>query len=120
MELRAAPNAGDRLVSASSDAAGAVEIHNHIMEGNVARMRRVDGVPVPAGGTAVLAPGGYHVMLMDLKGPLKEGESVKLKLGFEKAGELEVEAKVRPLGASGAKSGDGAGAKSGGSTHKGH
>jgi copper(I)-binding protein len=86
------------------------EIHNHIMEGNVAKMRRVDSIPVPDGGSVTLQPGGYHIMLMDLKGPLKAGDTVKLKLKFEKAGEMEVDAKVQPIGASKSKAGMDAGA----------
>lgn len=101
MQLKAAAGAADKLVAAAVDpaVAGVVEIHNHIMEGGVARMRRVEAIPVPAGGSVALAPGGYHVMLMELKSPLKAGDSIRLKLRFEKAGEIEVEAKVRPIGA---------------------
>lgn len=110
MELKAAAGAADKLLSASSGAAGVTEIHNHIMEGGVARMRRVDAIAVAAGGSVMMKPGGYHVMLMDLKGPLKAGETIQLKLLFETAGEITVDAKVRPIGASGAGSGSGSGA----------
>lgn len=99
MELKAEKGAADKLLSASSPAAGTVEIHNHIMEGDIAKMRRVDFVPVPDGGSVTMEPGGYHVMLMDLKGQLKAGETIKLRLKFEKAGEMEVDAKVQPIGA---------------------
>ena len=81
--------------------AGAAELHNHIMENGIARMRRVDAIDVPAGNSVTLKPGGYHLMLTDLKAPLKEGDLVKLTLVFEKAGEIEVEATVGPLGAMG-------------------
>ena len=110
MVLQAAPGAGDTLISASSPVAGVTEIHNHIMDGGIARMRRVDGITVPAGGSVALAPGGYHVMLMDLKAPLMADATIKLKLVFQKAGEVEVDAKVRPIGAHGAGSGSGAAA----------
>lgn len=60
-------------------------------------MRKVDQIPVSAGGTTELAPGGYHVMLMDLVNPLEPGQSVALTLTFEKAGELTVNAEVRAL-----------------------
>jgi copper(I)-binding protein len=100
-EIKAAAGKGDRLVAASSPVAGSVEIHNHIMEGGVARMRRVDAIPVAGGKSIVLAPSGYHVMLMDLKGPLKEGDLLKLTLVFEKAGQIEVDATVEPVGAMG-------------------
>ena len=101
LEMKAAKGHSDRLVSASSPVAGSVEIHNHIMEGGVVRMRRVDGIALGAGKSVVLAPGGYHVMLMDLKQPLKEGDLLRLTLVFEKAGPIEVEATVEPIGAKG-------------------
>lgn len=99
LELKAAAGAGDRLVSAASTAAGTVEIHEHVNEGGVMKMRRVDGLAVPAGGSVTLKPGGYHLMLMDLKRPLKQGDKLQLTLTFEKAGTLSVEGPVAPLGA---------------------
>jgi copper(I)-binding protein len=101
LEMRAAAGRGDRLVGARSPAAGAVELHTHIMEGGIARMRRVDAIAIGPGASVVLKPGGYHLMMMDLKAPLKEGDLVKLTLVFEKAGEIEVEATVEPIGAAG-------------------
>jgi copper(I)-binding protein len=101
LEVRAAPGRGDRLVAARSPVAGSVEIHSHVMERGIAKMRRVDAVAVPAGKSVVLKPGGYHVMLMDLKQPLKEGDLLNLTLVFEKAGPIEVEATVEPIGATG-------------------
>jgi copper(I)-binding protein len=101
LEIKAAEGTGDRLIAARSPAAGAAELHNHIMEKGIARMRRVDAIAVPAGKSVVLKPGGYHLMLGDLKAPLKEGDLLKLTLVFEKAGEIEVEATVEPLGAMG-------------------
>ncbi len=108
LQLKAAAGVDDKLLSVSSSVAGVTEIHNHIMDGNIARMRRVDAIPVPAGGGIVMQPGGYHIMLMELKGPLKAGDTFKLKLTFEKSGEIEVDAKVRPIG-SGGGSGSGSG-----------
>ena len=64
-------------------------------------MRRVEGIALGAGKSVVLKPGGYHVMLMQLKQPLKEGDLVKLTLVFEKAGPIEVDATVEPVGATG-------------------
>jgi copper(I)-binding protein len=101
LEIKAAAGTSDRLVAVKSPAAGAAELHNHIMEKGIARMRRVDAIAVPAGKSVVLKPGGYHLMLTDLKAPLKEGDLLKLTLVFEKAGEIEVEATVEPLGAMG-------------------
>ena len=101
LQIKAAAGRSDRLVAVRSPAAGAAELHNHIMENGIARMRRVDAIAVPAGKSVTLKPGGYHLMLTDLKAPLKEGDLLKLTLVFEKAGEIEVEATVEPLGAMG-------------------
>jgi hypothetical protein len=101
LEMRAAAESGDRLIAAKSPVAGAAELHSHIMENGIARMRRVDAIVVPAGKSVTLRPGGYHLMLTDLKAPLKEGDLLKLTLVFEKAGEIEVEATVEPIGATG-------------------
>jgi periplasmic copper chaperone A len=101
LEMKAAKGHADRLVAARSPVAGSVELHNHIMEGGIARMRRVDAIRLAAGTSVVLKPGGYHVMLMDLNQPLKEGDLLKMTLVFEKAGEIEVEATVEPMGATG-------------------
>ena len=74
---------GGKLVSAASPVAGVVEIHEMSMEGNVMKMRAVAGVDLPAGKSVELKPGGYHVMLMDLKQQAKVGESVALTLVIE-------------------------------------
>jgi len=101
LEIKAAPGQGDRLIAVRSPIAGSAEMHTHIMDGGVVRMRRVDAIALPGGKSVVLKPGGYHLMLMDLKAPLKEGDLLKLTLVFEKAGELEIEATVEPIGAKG-------------------
>ena len=101
LEIREAEGTDDRLLSVSSPVAGRAELHTHIMDGDVMRMRRIDGVTLKPGGSVVLTPHGDHVMLMDLKQPLKEGDLVKLTLTFEKAGPVEVEATVEPIGATG-------------------
>jgi len=89
------------LVDAASPAAKIVEIHEMKMEGGMMKMSAVDKLPLPAGKAVELKPGGYHVMLMDLVQPLKEGDTVPLKLTFEdKAGRkqtLEVKAQVKAL-----------------------
>jgi len=94
---------GGRLVSASSPAAGVVEIHEMAMDGSTMRMRAVPAVELPAGKAVSFKPGGYHVMLMDLKGPLKAGDAVALTLVVEgkdgKKESIEVKAPVRALGA---------------------
>lgn len=81
----------DRLIAAASARAGIVELHTHIMDGGIARMRRVEAVEIAPGATVTFQPGGLHVMLMGLTAPMTEGERVKLMLTFEKAGQIEVE-----------------------------
>jgi copper(I)-binding protein len=90
-----------RLVEARSPVAGVVEIHEMALVDNVMRMRAVAAIELPAGRTVELKPGGYHVMLMDLKQQLKAGETVPLTLVVEgrdgKRQSIEVAAPVRPL-----------------------
>ncbi len=90
---------GGTLVSASSPVAGVVEIHEMAMEGSTMRMRALpNGLDLPAGKTVTLKPGGYHVMLMDLKAPLKTGESVDITLTVEdKDGKKETVAVKAPV-----------------------
>jgi copper(I)-binding protein len=88
----------DRLVGVSTPVAHA-ELHQMSMDGGVMRMRVVDGVEVKPGGRLTLQPGGYHVMLMDLKRPLQAGDSFPLTLGFEKAGSIEVSVVVEGMAA---------------------
>ena len=93
---------GGRLVSVQSPAAGVAEVHEMAMDGNVMKMRAVDGgLELPAGKTVELKPGGFHVMLMDLKQPLKDGDRLPLTLVVEgrdgKRETLEVKATVRSL-----------------------
>jgi len=83
--------AADRLVRASSPRAGSVELHTMSMDGNVMRMRQVPAIEVAPGATVKLAPGGLHVMLQELKQPLKKGERFPLTLVFERAGEVKVD-----------------------------
>lgn len=85
----------DAVVSAASDAAGLVELHEVKNEGGVMAMRPLPRLPLPAGGTLELKPGGYHVMLLGLTRPLHAGDTVKVTLTFEKAAPLTIEAAVR-------------------------
>ena len=98
MQLRNA-GAADRVVGASSPLAGRVEMHVTVREGEVMKMREVKSFEVPAGGSFELKPGGAHLMLVDLKRPLKKGEKVPLTLKLEKGGELKAELTVEELGA---------------------
>ena len=88
----------DRLIGASSPLAARVEMHVHIKDGDIVRMREVKGYDVPAKASFELKPGGAHLMFVDIKRPFKEGEKVPAKLRFEKAGELSVEFNVGRLG----------------------
>ncbi len=91
--------AADRLVSASSPAAGKVQIHEMSMQDNVMKMRELtEGLPIEAGKTVSLAPGGFHLMMMELKAPLKAGDKVPVTLTFEKAGKVEVTLDVQAMG----------------------
>ena len=90
-------NAADRLVSASTDAAGVVEIHtSELDDQGVMRMRPVpDGLEIPANGSLTLEPGSYHLMLMDLQRNLNAGDTITLTLNFESGKQLTVTAEVR-------------------------
>jgi copper(I)-binding protein len=86
----------DRLVSAASARAASVELHTMSMDGAVMRMRPIEGgVAIPAGGAAVFAPGGAHLMFMGVTAPFAEGESVAVTLTFERGGEINVDLPVR-------------------------
>ncbi len=96
--------AGGTLISARSPVAGVVEIHEMAMDGTVMRMRALPaGLDLPAGQTVELKPGGYHIMLLDLKQQLKEGQPVPLTLVIKgrdgQSETLELQATVRALGA---------------------
>ena len=90
--------AADQLLSASSPAAGEVQLHEMAMDGNVMKMRQVKDIAVPAGGAVELKPGGLHLMFMNIKTPLLAGQTVPVKLKFAKAGEVEVKIPVNAMG----------------------
>ena len=108
MELRSA--AGTTVVGVSSNVSGIAEIHEMKMDGGVMKMKAAPRLELPAGKPVSLAPGGYHVMLMDLKQPLKKGEMVTITLQLEgpnrKSESVEVKAEVRDLTAGTAAAGD--------------
>ncbi|WP_132258748.1 copper chaperone PCu(A)C [Paucimonas lemoignei] len=88
-------NTADRLVSASTPMAGKTEIHTMTMDGGVMRMREAGEILIAPGTSIVMQPGdGYHIMLMNLKQPLKTGEEFPLTLNFEKAGKVKVSVEV--------------------------
>jgi len=79
----------DRLIAAEGDYPR-IEIHESIMEGDVAKMQEVEGLEIPPGGTITLMPGGMHVMFMGLKAPFVLGETVDVTLVFENAGRVDI------------------------------
>jgi copper(I)-binding protein len=90
----------DRLVSASSPIAGVTQLHEMKMVNDIMQMNELpNGIVIPAGQTVTLEPGGLHIMLMNLNGPLKEGETFALTLTFEKAGTVEVQVPIGPFDA---------------------
>ena len=92
----------DRLVGASSPVAGHAEVHEMTMEGNVMRMRELTGgLRLPAGKAVALAPGGLHLMLVDLKQPLAAGQVIPVQLRFEHAPPVDLQVRVAPVGAQG-------------------
>ena len=103
MQITSAQDA--RLVEARSPVAGVVEVHEMVMEKDVMKMRAIKGLDLPAGKTVELKPGGYHVMLMDLKEQMKEGATVPVTLVIEgkdkKRSTVEIKAPVKPLTSSG-------------------
>lgn len=98
MTLKNTSATADQLTAASTPVAATAELHNHIKEGDIVRMRQVDSIEVPAGGTVALQPGGLHLMLIGLKQPLREGETFPLTLTFAHAGALTVEVPVKAVG----------------------
>jgi periplasmic copper chaperone A len=88
----------DRLLGASSDVADKLQIHEMKVVNGTMEMREVSGgLPVPAGGSVVLKPGSYHVMLIGLKKPLKAGETIPLTLDSEKAGKVSITVPIRAM-----------------------
>lgn len=88
----------DTLTGAATEVAKTPELHTHVHDGAIMRMRKVDSIPVPAGQTVALKPGAEHVMLMGLKRPLKEGDTFPMTLTFREAGMVTVQARVMGLG----------------------
>jgi copper(I)-binding protein len=87
---------GAKLVAGSSPVAGVVEIHEMKMEGDVMKMRAIDGgLDLPAGKAVDLKPGGYHVMLMDLKAPLQKDSTVPVTLVFKDSKGVETKTEVK-------------------------
>lgn len=93
--------ADDKLTGVTADVSAKVQLHDMEMDGNIMRMRKLDALPLPAGKTVNVAPGGLHIMLIGLAAPLKAGDSFPMRLTFEKAGTVEVSVAVENAGATG-------------------
>jgi periplasmic copper chaperone A len=94
--------APDRLIRCSGDIAGKIEAHEMAMKNGVMTMRPLDnGLAIEPGKTVKLAPGGFHLMMFDLKSPLKQGDKVPVTLEFEKAGKVTISLDVEGIGAQG-------------------
>lgn len=92
----------DRLLTASSTVSGSTEVHEMSMTGGVMRMRHLaDGLVVPPRGSAVLAPGGTHLMFLELRQPLVAGQTLRVELRLERAGVVPVVLEVLPIGSKG-------------------
>lgn len=99
MKITNTGSAPDRLVGGSSSIANIFEVHEMAMDGGMMKMRALEkGLEIKPGATIELKPGSYHVMFIDLKNPIKEGDTVKGELVFEKAGKVAVEFKAGAMG----------------------
>lgn len=92
-------DSGDRLDGAAADVAKSTELHTHIKDGDVMRMRQVPAIEVPANATTTLQPGGLHVMFLGMKAPLEAGSTFPLTLSFADAGTVTVQVQVRDVAA---------------------
>jgi periplasmic copper chaperone A len=108
----AARDALDRLIGGSADVADKVQVHEMAMNNGVMTMRPLDqGLTIEPGKIVKLSPGGYHLMLLDLKSPLKRGDKVPVALEFEKAGKVTLSFDVQGVGAQGPTSAPSSGSK---------
>jgi copper(I)-binding protein len=101
VEIRTDKNTSDRLIGVSSPVASRAEVHSSSMQGGIMKMRHLDGIDLKPGASHVLKPMGEHIMLFDLKHPLKEGDLVDLTLDFEKAGPIAIKAPIESMAAMG-------------------
>lgn len=99
LTIRNAGTVPDRLVSATTPAAGRVELHTHVRDGDIMRMRPMAAIDLPPGQAVTLQPSGLHLMLIGLTQPLRQGETVPVALSFERAGTVQVELTVQGAGA---------------------
>ena len=103
MTIRNKSSSPDHLIRVASPLAARVEMHVHIHDGDVMRMRQVKGYDIPANGSLELKSGGAHLMFVDIQRPFKEGEKIPVTLRFERAGEKRVVFIVGRIDATGVK-----------------
>lgn len=101
LTIRDTGTRGDQLLGAASRVADMVQIHQTTMADGAMQMRKQEALAVPPGGVVVLEPGGFHLMLMQLTGPLVTGDRVPVTLEFARAGRVTIELEVAPPGAPG-------------------
>ncbi|MEE2956063.1 MAG: copper chaperone PCu(A)C [Pseudomonadota bacterium] len=89
----------DKLIKVISKIANRAELHTHIQDGDIMRMRHVKHVPIPPNGLTILKPGGFHIMFMGLKQKLTKSDQFLLTLVFEKAGKIHTQVAVKHMGA---------------------
>lgn len=94
MVIKNTGNSEVKLIKANNPASRITELHTHLNDGGVMKMRPVPAIDIKAGGEALLQPGGLHIMLIDLKAPLKEGDSVPITLTFADGSSMQIEARV--------------------------
>jgi copper(I)-binding protein len=95
-------SAPDRLIGGSADVSDKIQVHEMAMSGGVMTMRQLDkGLAIEPGKTVKLAPGGFHLMMLNLKSPLKQGDQLPVTLEFEKAGKVKLTLDVQGVGAQG-------------------
>lgn len=97
MVIRNAGSADRKLLKAESPAAKTVELHSHTNENGVMKMREVNSIDIKANGQAELKPGGYHIMLINLRQALKEGDAVPIALSFDDGSRQQIEVPVRKV-----------------------
>lgn len=99
LEIKNTGDEADKLLSINVDIADKTEIHEMSMDNGVMKMRKIDGIDIPAQSAVVLKPGSFHVMFFGLKAPLQEGETFPATLHFEKAGDIKVDFNIENIGA---------------------
>jgi len=97
VEITNQGNTDDRLIAVRTDMAKKAQLHTQVIEDGIARMRRVEGIDIPAGGTVRLEPGGMHIMLLGIQGMQMDGAMVPVTLVFEGAGDISLTAAIEGM-----------------------